>query len=287
MTDAPSPGRGTATGRDGGVQSLHRALDLLEVVAARGGQLDHRRDRRRHRAPAADHAPAAAHAGRPAATCGRCRTAATRSGSGWSRWAATASSMVGAGHRARCWPASSTRSARPPTSRCCPAPTRSTSPRCRRGTRCGCSPRSAGRSTCTAPASARRCSPSSTTTGSAAAGPPGRAAAHTEHTLVTEADSARRPARRSASAATPSTSRSRRTGSAASRCAVGPEPMSWMAVSVSGPVTRMTDDAGRPRRTAAARGRQPAGHRDARRVLKRAQSRRFLCDAARRREGPA
>ena len=27
----------TAQRRDGGVQSLHRALDLLEVVAARGG----------------------------------------------------------------------------------------------------------------------------------------------------------------------------------------------------------------------------------------------------------
>ena len=41
----PRSGRrsGAATG---GVQSVHRALDLLEVVAARGGSLTHRRDRR-------------------------------------------------------------------------------------------------------------------------------------------------------------------------------------------------------------------------------------------------
>ena len=45
-----------------------------------------------------------------------------------------------------------------------------------------------------------------------------------------------------ARAATPWTIRSRRPGVRCVAVPVGPEPMSWMAVSVSGPVTRMTDE---------------------------------------------
>ena len=225
------------------MQSLHRALDLAGGRRRPGRAPDHRRDRRRQPGSRSPRPPVAAHPRPPAATCANCRTAATRSGSGWSPSAA---------RRARC----SAPEPRRVLARLVDAlgrdreprdpvrlPRASTSPRRRPGTPCGCSPRSAGRSACTAPGWARRSSPVSSEVRVQRHRPPGRAAGAgpstrqaTEAALLADLADVRGPRRRP-----------RRAGAGGRRplrrgVAVGPEPMSAMAVSVSGPVTRMTDD---------------------------------------------
>ncbi len=90
------------------------------------------------------------------ATCGRSRRGCTRSARGCC-CSPTARRRRCAARPSATWRASSTSSARRPTSRCSTAARWRTSRRCRRGTPCGCSPRSASASCRTARRSARRC----------------------------------------------------------------------------------------------------------------------------------
>ena len=213
----PVPTR-TCAARPGGVQSVHRALDLLEVVVARGGT----------RASARSPRQPTCHCPRPtaccarwstAATCGRRPTAATRSASGLLPLGASAGAMVGAGaermlgrtrRRAR-------RDRQPGDPRRRPGGLR------RPGARAALDAdvhrgRAAG-SCHTARLSARRCSPAAATTRSGRCSGRTGLPRHTAHTVTDVEDLLARLARRPRASATPSTRASRRSG-----CAASPSP---------------------------------------------------------------
>ena len=130
--------------KSGGVQSVGRVLDLLEIVGDAGGEIGLSELAAR---PACRCPRSTGWCARwsTAATCASCRTGATRSAPGWSGSARSAGTMLGAWAQPRAAPTWSTRSARPRTWPCSTATPSCTSARCPRGTRCGCSPRSGRR----------------------------------------------------------------------------------------------------------------------------------------------
>ena len=149
-----------------------------------------------------------------------------------------AARRLGAAAAAAAW---STRSARAPTWRCWTATRSSTSPRCRRRTRCGCSPRSAAGCCRTAPASARRCcrpcptsrcGPSLARTGMPA---------QTERTITSPDALVAELRRRTA----PGLRHRRRRAGAGVRCVAAAVPSQLAgtaALSMSGPSSRVTSD---------------------------------------------
>ena len=229
--DSPAP-------RRGGVQS-HRAFALLELVAAQGGSMS-LSEVATASGLAAGHAPPAGRARwSTSATCARSRRGATPSVRGCSCWPRAPDLLD---HVAPTPPrrTSSRSSARPPTSRCWTATGSPTSRRRRDGTRCGCSPRSAAACSRTAPQSARRCSPPSHRED---VGPCSRRTGlprHTPHT-VTDPDDLLGAARPSRGAGYALDEGEQEVGV---RCVAVAVPGSTLrlALSVSGPAPRMTDE---------------------------------------------
>ena len=248
--------------RGGGVQSLDRAFALLELMAAAGGDVALSELAARLRAAAADDPPDRPHPGRlrlrpPAALAAlRAGPAADRAGRRRRRGCSGSGPARTCAHLVE-------RAARPRTWRCSTATRSSTSRRCpRRGTPCGCSPRSGARVPphCTRrrqgaarPAAEREVR--ALLAGGRDAGAAPRTPSPTRPRLPAELDRVRDPGYAVDDAEQ----------ELGVRCvAVAVAGSSTSAVSVSGPASRVTCEAVRERGAAAAgRGRRPRGSRGA------------------------